>query len=244
MLKMADVGPDDVVFDLGCGDGRIVIEAARQRGARGVGVDLDPRRVKESAEGKERAGIGDSVRFVNQDLFESDIHDATVVMLFLFPDVNLRLRSKLLKDLRPGARVVSYCHNMEHWLPDRLARVRTNHLYYWVIPGNMSGTWEGTAETEGGPIPLRLDLRQEFQKVSGTVTIGDDVLCVKDAVMRGREISAVARGNPKGNGMDVFLDGVVHMDDLDGRARTLDRPLVARTWTARRDPSTKTDLSP
>ena len=156
MLKVADVRADDVLFDLGCGDGRIVVEAAKQRGARGVGVDLDPRRIKESLESTERAGVRDDVRFLNEDLFESDIHEATVVTLFLFPNVNMRLRSKLLADLKPGTRIVSYCHNMERWMPDHSVRIKTNYLYCWVVPENISGKWEGVTQGDEEAMPVRL----------------------------------------------------------------------------------------
>jgi SAM-dependent methyltransferase len=243
MLKMADVRADDVVFDLGCGDGRIVIEAARQRGARGVGIDLDPRRIKESVESTERMGLADSVRFINEDLFRSDIHEATVVMLFLFPDVNMRLRPKLLRDLTPGTRVVSYCHNMDRWIPDRSMRMRTNYIYYWVVPENMSGKWEGAAESDGRTTPVTLVLGQQFQRLSGAIVVGDEALRVEDGVVKGQVVSIMAREDIKGSRLDVLLDGLVHGDNLNGVARIYGTPAFGRTWTARRDPSTRIDIA-
>ena len=119
MLKLADMKKDDVVYDLGCGDGRIVIAAAKAYGARGVGIDIDPQRIKEANENAKRAGVEGLVRFEEQDLFKADIHNATVVTLFLREDFNVRLRPKLLKELRPGARIVSNTFDMYDWKPDK-----------------------------------------------------------------------------------------------------------------------------
>ena len=119
MLELAQVGADDLVYDLGCGDGRVVIAAARKAGARGVGVDLDPQRIQESLENARRDGAGDRVEFRVQDLFQTDIRPATVVMLYLYPEVNLKLRPKLFRELKPGTRIVSHSHDMGEWKPDR-----------------------------------------------------------------------------------------------------------------------------
>jgi SAM-dependent methyltransferase len=132
MLDLGGVGPGDVVYDLGCGDGRIVIAAAR-RGARGVGIDIDPQRIRESRANARAAGVEDRVEFREGDLFEADVSPATAVMLFLWPDVNLRLRPRLLEQLRPGARVVSHWHDMGDWRPSRTVRVENRNLYLWVV---------------------------------------------------------------------------------------------------------------
>jgi SAM-dependent methyltransferase len=134
MLDLAHVGPGDVVYDLGCGDGRIVIEAAK-RGARGVGVDIDPRRIREARENARAAGVEDRVEFREEDLFQTDVGPATVVTLFLWPHVNLRLRPRLLERLRPGARVVSYWHDMGDWKPRETVDVGRANVYLWVVDG-------------------------------------------------------------------------------------------------------------
>jgi SAM-dependent methyltransferase len=134
MLKLAKVTSKDVVYDLGCGDGRIVIAAARDFGARGVGIDIDPKRIEESIENAKKAGVTDRVKFIEDDLFESDIHEATVVTLFLWPSLNLKLRPKLLKELKPGTRVVSHIHDMGEWAPDAQQVVNGARIYLWVIP--------------------------------------------------------------------------------------------------------------
>jgi SAM-dependent methyltransferase len=132
MLELASVGANDVVYDLGCGDGRIVIAAA-QRGARGVGVDIDPQRIAEANANARQANVVERVQFVQQDLFTADIRPATVVMLYLSPAVNLRLRPKLLRELQPGTRIVSHSHDMGDWKPEKTVQVGSSTLYYWVL---------------------------------------------------------------------------------------------------------------
>jgi SAM-dependent methyltransferase len=138
MLDLARVGPGDVVYDLGCGDGRLVVEAAR-RGARGVGIDIDPARVREARENARAAGVEGEVGIWEGDLFETDVSGATVVMLFLQPELNLRLRPRLLAQLAPGARVVSHWHDMGDWAPERTVSVEPRgaprrNVYLWTIP--------------------------------------------------------------------------------------------------------------
>ena len=139
MLKLAGVTSRDVVYDLGCGDGRIVIAAAKQFGARGVGIDIDPQRIDESNENARKAGVTDMVQFREEDLFESNISEATVVTLFLWPSVNMKLRPKLLKELKPGTRVVSHSHDMGDWKPDKEEIVDGARLFLWTIP-NRTGS--------------------------------------------------------------------------------------------------------
>jgi hypothetical protein len=138
MLEVAKVGSNDLLYDLGSGDGRIVITAAQRYGARGVGYDLNPRRIEESNENARRAGVTDRVRFEQKDLFEADLSGATVVTLYLLPDVNLRLRPKLLKDLAPGTRVVSHNYDMGDWEPVSADEIDVDgakhYVYYWVVP--------------------------------------------------------------------------------------------------------------
>jgi SAM-dependent methyltransferase len=138
MLRLANVGPDDQVYDLGCGDGRIVIAAVKEHGAHGVCVDIDPERIREARANAKAAGVEGRITFLTQDLFETDLRDATVVTLFLWPEVNTRLRPKLNSELKPGTRVVSYMHDMDDWAPERLATVIVDgesfSVYLWVMP--------------------------------------------------------------------------------------------------------------
>jgi SAM-dependent methyltransferase len=134
MLKLAEVKKTDKVIDLGCGDGRIVITAAQQFGSRGTGVDIDPDRIAEATANAKRAGVDKLVSFKQGNLFDADISEASVVTLYLLPDVNLKLRPKLLKDLKPGTRIVSHSFNMGDWKPEKEQTVEGRTIYMWRVP--------------------------------------------------------------------------------------------------------------
>jgi predicted RNA methylase len=134
MLKLANVTAKDVVYDLGCGDGRIPITAAKSFGARGVGIDIDPQRIKEATENLKTAGVGDKVKFMNADLFETNIGEATVVTLYLLPSLNIKLMPKLQKELRAGTRIVSHSFDMgAEWPPEKTEEINGRRIYYWTI---------------------------------------------------------------------------------------------------------------
>ena len=144
MLKVTKVGKDDVVYDLGSGDGRIPIMAVQKFGAaRAVGIDINPERIKEAEANLKTAGVGDRVRFLNQDLFETNISEATVVTLYLLPSLNLKLLPKLLAELKPGTRIVSHAFDMGSWKPEQTVRADGSTVYFWTIPAK--GTPEYTA---------------------------------------------------------------------------------------------------
>ena len=134
MLQLAEVRAGDVLIDLGCGDGRIVVDAALEYGARGIGYDLNPERIKEANENASKAGVQNSVRFVQKNLFEADIHEATVVTLYLLPTVNEKLKPRLLAELKPGTRVVSHAFDMGDWKPDKQVEVDGRKVYLWFVP--------------------------------------------------------------------------------------------------------------
>jgi SAM-dependent methyltransferase len=134
MLKLAEVTSRDIVYDLGCGDGRFVVTAARQFGARGVGIDIDPERIKEARELSARTGADDKVRFIQGDLFETDISEATVVTLYLLTRLNLKLRPKLMRELKPGTRIVSHAFDMGDWKPEKTESAGSSSIYLWRIP--------------------------------------------------------------------------------------------------------------
>ena len=138
MLKVAKVGPNDVVYDLGCGDGRIVVSAAKL-GARGVGIDIDPKRIAEANENVKKNGVGDRVRILNQDLFTTDLSEASVVTLYLLPSLNRKLRPTLWKTLKPGTRIVSHDFSMgEDWQPEQTLQVDGATVYYWTITPDLA----------------------------------------------------------------------------------------------------------
>ncbi|MBD2609313.1 class I SAM-dependent methyltransferase [Scytonema hofmannii FACHB-248] len=134
MLQMAQVKSSDMLYDLGSGDGRIPITAAQKFKTRGVGIDINPERVQEANANAQKAGVTNSVEFRQQDLFETDLRNATVVTLYLLPDINLKLRPKLLKELKPGTRIVSHAFDMGEWKPQRVQQVDGKTIYLWVVP--------------------------------------------------------------------------------------------------------------
>ncbi|MBD2497439.1 cyclopropane-fatty-acyl-phospholipid synthase family protein [Nostoc sp. FACHB-280] len=133
MLQVAKVGKNDVLYDLGSGDGRIVVTAAQKYGTRGVGIDINPERIQEANANAQRAGVTDRVEFRQQDLFKTDLSEATVITLYLLPEVNLRLRPEILK-LKPGTRIVSHAFDMGDWKPQQTLQVDGKTIYYWVVP--------------------------------------------------------------------------------------------------------------
>ncbi len=237
MLEIARVGRDDLVYDLGCGDGRIVIAAARERGARGVGVDLDPERIKESLMNARKANVTDRVRFFQQDLFKADISKATVVMLYLWPEVNLKLRPKLLRELKPGTRVVSHSHDMGSWKPDQSTAAAEGHrVYLWVIPANVTGTWEWGGPGEKEHYVMKLS--QQFQQVSGTLRLGSDEIPVKNLELRGNRLQFIAERFFKGQTQILQFIGRVQGHLIEGTAEAMPAGSGERQpWKARRDPS-------
>jgi Methyltransferase domain len=138
MLRLANVKKNDVLYDLGSGDGRIVITAAQKFGTRGVGIDIDPQRIQEAKQNAQKAGVTDLVQFRQQNLFDTDFSKATVVTLYLLPDVNLKLRPRLLSQLRPGTRVVSHAFDMGDWKPQKVVNVAGQTIYYWTVPQKAS----------------------------------------------------------------------------------------------------------
>jgi SAM-dependent methyltransferase len=165
MLAMAAVRPGDFVLDLGSGDGRILITAARSGGARGLGVDIDPARIRESNSNARDAGVSNRVTFRRQDLFQTPLADADVVTLYLLPEINLRLRPRILAEMRAGTRVVSHDYDMGDWRWDERRRVGEANIYMWVVPARVAGTW---TLTEGGRASPLL-LTQEYQTAGGTL---------------------------------------------------------------------------
>lgn len=217
MLDLARVTRDDIVYDLGSGDGRIVVTAAMRFGARGLGVDIDPARVADGRRKAAATGVSHLVRFVQQDLFETDLREATVVTMYLLQDVNLRLRPRLLEQLQPGARVVSHTFDMGDWEPDRAIHVErpdgeSSMVYLWVLPARVAGRWDVRVEEPGGSRHLRLHLEQTYQKVSGTATVDGRDVPVEPASLAGDRLTLAVR-DARGAG-PLVLDGRVEGDRL------------------------------
>ena len=193
MLTAAEVSANDLVYDLGCGDGRFVITAVKRYKARGVCVDIDPVRIKESKSNADTAGVRKRIEFVEGDLFEQDLSKATVVTLYLLPSLNVRLRPKLFRELRPGTRIVSNAFDMGDWKADRTLNVKTvsgmqSYAYLWILPADVSGQWRLT--TEGGSAKeYTLDVKQKYQEVSGTASAGGSATPLANFSVRGDQVS-------------------------------------------------------
>jgi len=240
MLNMAEVISEDTVVDLGCGDGRIVIRAAKQRGAKGIGVDLDPERIKESWKNAESEGVVDKVRFREQNLFSADIGDATVVMLYLFPEVNLRLRPKLLRDLKPGTRIVSHSHPMGEWNADAVKKVNGHDLHFFVVPANVTGTWRG-ADPKGQE--MYLNLTQKFQQVQGTVTFGTEPYPIRSCSLKGAHLSFTVERSVEGVKRLLFFEGRVTGETIEGNLVHEGRDHVGEPWKGARAPLTAVSIA-
>ena len=237
MIEIAKVSKNDLVYDLGCGDGRLVIAAAQKAGARGVGVDLDPERIKESRENARKANVTDRVHFFQQDLFQTEIGKATVVMLYLWPEVNLKLRPKLFRELKPGTRVVSHSHDMGSWGHDQTIRTPDGHrVYFWVIPVNVAGIWEWDMPGEKERYVMKLS--QQFQVVSGTLQSGSDEIPVKNLELKGDRFQLMVERFFKGKMQPLWFTGRVQDHLIEGTAEGMTVGSQGKqAWKAKRDPS-------
>ncbi|NPV04524.1 MAG: class I SAM-dependent methyltransferase [Syntrophaceae bacterium] len=215
MIRMAGVTADDVVYDLGCGDGRLVIEAVRRTGCRGVGVDIDPARIRESRANAKAAGVEDRVRFEQQNFFDTDLREATVVLIYLLPEINIRLRPKFLEEMRPGSRLVSHAFDMGNWTPDDRALVGLRGVYLWVIPANVTGDWTWTP-AEGAGVEHTLRIRQDFQRIRGELIRPGGRTAIADAQLTGDRISFAVEDEIGGVPVRVHYAGVVAGNTITG----------------------------
>lgn len=243
MLQQAAVGAGDIVYDLGCGDGRIVVAAVKDfHAARGVGFDLDPQRIREAEENAQRAGVSDRVHFAVQDIMTADIGDATVVTLYLLNEVNLQLRPRLFQQLRPGTRVISHAFTMGDWDPDQTLhhpKARGKVVYLWIIPAPVGGRWSWDDDVFGERFHFTLDLNQEFQFISGTLSTGSVAPArVTNATLKGKEIAFDAEIAVGGKPTTIHWAGTVDGDRITGQRLTLTRPIaIQRAWVAARPPA-------
>jgi len=246
---MAKVNQNDVVYDLGCGDGRIVITAAKVFGARGVGVDIDPIRIKESNENARKAGVTDRVKFIEGDLFATNLTEATVVTLYLTPELNIQVQPKLFRELKPGTRIVSHDFDMGGWKPDNMGLIRNvpyyypdlNYVrdapfYYWVIPANVAGTWRWSLRTATGARQYSLHLDQKFQQISGHVSVRGQGVNIDDARLVGDQLRFMVRSEMDKQSVVLHFSGRVNGDTMKGSMAVLGGTFTSQhNWTARRD---------
>lgn len=247
MLRMADAGPKDFVIDLGSGDGRIPIAAAKRYGARGFGVDLDPPLVELARKNAAAEGVSDRVRFEVKDLFETDLSQASVVAFYLLPDVAMQLRPKLLKELKPGTRIVAHDYDLGDWpadewtsirVPDKpVAPVGVSQVFLWVVPGDARGHWT----SEIGGERMAFEIEQRFQMIKVRITeqarrIGSDArpLEVRAARLHGEDLHLVIAGRLAGREGIHRLFGKIRGSRIDGEILTGTRSPERTAWSATR----------
>ena len=236
MLRLAEVGPRDVVYDLGAGDGRVVIAAAARFGARGVGVEIDGRLVEQARREAARAGVADRVKFVAQDLFATDLREATVVALYLSPNLNEKLRPKLLA-LAPGTRVVSHSSGMGDWRPDRRTAIRKDVLL-WVVPARVAGRWR-TLPAAGTPErALELEITQRYQEVAVSAWLDGAPAQVWEARLEADRLGFVIVERPgTDDEVALYYEGRITGSHLEGRvARGVGKARTQQAWRAARAP--------
>ena len=200
MLELAKVGPKDLLYDLGSGDGRILIAAAKDRNTRGIGIEIDPVRIADAMEYAEWAGVECLVDFVEDDIFTADFSEATVISLYLLESVNAQLRSRLLDELRPGSRIVSHAFDMGDWRADDWVKLNGTTIYKWVVPAKIAGVWEWEG-TDGKR--YRVKLRQKYQEVTGTGWLDGEKVHLEGAHLCGARLEVSLR-NGKSSALDRF----------------------------------------
>lgn len=243
MLDMARVSTSDYLVDLGSGDGRIVIEAAKKHGALGMGVDLDANLVSIANHEAERQGVAGRVSFVSGNLFDVDISRATVLTLYLLPHINLRLRPRILSELRPGTRVVSHDFGMEDWQPDQRREIPVpgkpygppvSQIYLWYVPANVAGTWRWHLTVGGSTRVYEARVNQFFQEFDGEVSVDGGVSKVQNARLRGELISFTLAREFSGRQTMHEFSGRIEGDKALGRVRLSGAGNATVDWMATR----------
>ena len=215
MLRLARVGPRDVVYDLGSGDGRIVITAAKKFGARGVGVDLDEELIAESEENARAASVSDRVKFMRQDFFKTDFSEASVVAMYLLPGVMKRLRAQML-ELKPGTRLVAHDFDFEDWRPDFKTTIRKN-VFLWIVPAQVAGRWQVRVALPAGEHTFDLELRQRYQELDGYTRFDGQPGGLWEAKLEADRIRfVVVDGRDRDNEATLYFEGRVSGNAMEG----------------------------
>jgi len=231
MLRVADVRESDVVVDLGSGDGRIPITAAVAFGARGFGVDIDAGLVAEANANAKKAGVENRVRFFQRDVFETDIREATVVTLYLLSGLVNRLKPKLMKELRPGTRIVAHDFPFKDWVPDRHVTISKNY-YLYVVPAHVAGRWRLEATLSSGPHAYEVDIKQDHQKITGGARSGGaGFLPLFEPRLEGDRVRFVIVDD----GHALHFEGRVRGPLMEGTMRAgVGKATIERPWRAER----------
>jgi len=213
MFRIAAITSDDTVLDLGSGDGRIVITAARDWSARGIGIDIDPTRIAESLANAARAGVSDCVEFRQQDFLEACLSEATLITLYLLDSLNIRLRPKILSECAPGTRIVSYSFEMGEWEADAHTPIAANGVFLWIVPANLSGVWSTADESTTGGIEA-LHIVQTFQILSGDLRYRGMSWDIHEARATGERFTLKAKSSHSAE--SLFITGQIHGETIDG----------------------------
>ena len=234
MLRVAEVGPQDVVYDLGSGDGRIVITAARKFGARGVGVELNADLVAQSEEAARHAGVESRVKFLRQDLFKTDFTEASVITMYLLPNVNRRLRPQLLS-LKPGTRIVAHDFDLGEWKPDQMTTIRKN-VFLWIVPAQVAGRWLAQVPLPGGTRSYVIDFRQTFQMIDGIARLDGQPAQMWDVRLRGDRLSfVIVDAADRDDEASLYFEGLVTGKTIEGEVkRGVGNAQTAIRWQAAR----------
>ncbi|HET9662789.1 MAG TPA: class I SAM-dependent methyltransferase [Burkholderiales bacterium] len=230
MLRLADVRRDDVVMDLGSGDGRIVIAAARYFGARGIGIEIDRELVATARENARTAGVSHRVRFIVRDVLKADLSAASVVTMYLLSPLIERLKPKLLAELKPGTRIVAHDYGFKDWTPDRQVTISKTILLY-VVPARVAGRWRLKADLPGGERSLDFELKQAYQRISGGANVPGGYLPLFEARLEGDRIHFVIVDNGRSHHFEGRVAGVV----MSGTVRSgVGSALTEKAWSAER----------
>ena len=218
MLRVGKVGPDDFVIDLGSGDGRIPITAAKKFGARAMGVELDENLIFQSEERARQAAVEERVKFLRQDLFKTDLTQATVITMYLLPSVNRRLRPRLL-ELKPGTRIVAHDFDLDDWKPDQMTTIRKN-VFLWVVPAKVAGRWRARVPLPDGPRTIEVELNQRFQEVNGLARIDGQVAQMWETRLSGEHLSFVLVDSAdREHEAGLYFEGRVRPGVIEGEIR-------------------------
>jgi len=228
MLQLAHVTKDDVVYDLGSGDGRIVIAAAKDFGARGVGIEIDQELVQESMKHAKEQGVSDRVTFVAQDIFQTDISRATVVTLYMLPELNTKLLPKLLKELQPGARIVSHKFGISNWKPDMTLEAYDSKILFWTVPAVTHGEWHLTLTNERMHRTATLKLKQRYQETTGTFSDGTRNLKISHIKIYGKEFMMTVADTKRKPWFLLEIESTIHGNTMAGTARLTENNVSSR----------------
>lgn len=234
MLRLAGAGASDYIIDLGSGDGRILVTAARKFGARGHGVELDDALIAESLENAQHAGVADRVQFRREDLFETDLSPATLITMYLVPRVNRRLQPRL-EQLAPGTRIVSHDFDLEGWRPDARSALRKN-LFLWIVPANVAGRWHMKLALPGGAMEREIELRQRHQEVDGIVRGGPIPAQVWQPSLAGERFTfMLVDDRDRDDEAGLYVDARVRGGVMEGQVtRGVGAAAVTLPWRAER----------